>query len=161
MWPAALSARVFRLKCVRAYRSALFVFFFLAFFLPLLAPWFENSGSGEIGEVQIRAFGWIGFFLSSSQKLTDLWSHLQGAAIGGVCRCSEDLKKFWRNLTRFSWFCVRSLLLLTALNFSLFFFFLGLLIIMAMSVIRVNVESEAVCSHVRQFCSFVKSCARI
>lgn len=101
MWPAALSARVFRLKCVGAYRSALFVFFFFAFFLPLLALGL-NSGSGEIEEVQIRAFGWIGFFLSFSQKLTDLWSHLQGAAIGGVCRCSEDLKKFWRNLTRFS-----------------------------------------------------------
>lgn len=45
--------------------------------------------------------------------------------------------------------------------FTFFSFFLGLLIIMAMSVVRVNVESEAVCSHVWQFCSFEKSCARI
>jgi hypothetical protein len=46
-------------------------------------------------------------------------------------------------------------------TFCFFLFFLGLLIIMAMSVIRMNVESEAVCSHVWQFCSFEKSCARI
>jgi hypothetical protein len=45
--------------------------------------------------------------------------------------------------------------------FTFLFYFKGLLIIMAMSVIRVNVESEAVCSHVWQFCSFEKSCARI
>jgi hypothetical protein len=87
------------LKCVRACISFCFVCFL---FSSSSCPWFENSGSGEIGEVQILAFGWIGLFLSFSQKLTDLWSHLQGAAIGGVCRCSEDLKKFWRNLTRFA-----------------------------------------------------------
>jgi hypothetical protein len=47
------------------------------------------------------------------------------------------------------------------LEFFTFCFFWGLLIIMAMSVIRMKVESEAVCSHVWQFCSFEKSCARI
>jgi hypothetical protein len=45
--------------------------------------------------------------------------------------------------------------------FTFFSFILGLLIIMATSVVRVNVESEAVCSHVWPFCSFEKSCARI